>query len=154
MSIERAVTLLTPVFAAVAAWLTGLIASKFPGLPHLDAAQVTALEIAGFVGAASAAIKWLHDRQKFVRTADSVEDIVAEVVRRLQVTLGPVDLEKLLDSHAEQIVEQVGQLVHAPPSVEDVVEQIAGRLSQAQQMGQTSASTATAPAPSQSQIST
>lgn len=63
-TIERVVTLLTPVFGAMASWLTALIATNVPGAPALDAANVEGVEIAAFVGAVAIVAKWLHGRQK------------------------------------------------------------------------------------------
>jgi hypothetical protein len=64
MPLNRIVVLLTPVFAALAGWLTEWVAQHFPGTPTLDKAQLTALFIAGATYAAGQAAHWLHGWQK------------------------------------------------------------------------------------------
>jgi hypothetical protein len=66
VSIERVVTILTPVFGAISAGVVGWVGKHFPGVPALNPSDVTALEIAGFIGAVGAAQHWLHGHQKYV----------------------------------------------------------------------------------------
>jgi hypothetical protein len=137
MSIEKAVALATPLFAAGSAWLTGVVAANFPGLPAVAPGDVTALEITGATAAAAAALKWLHGRAAFAKDAanarlalDLAEKHVAAVVAA-NPAAGPAlaDIENLLASHDEAIVSRLGAMIKAPPSVTQVVEQI---LAQAQ----------------------
>lgn len=62
-SIERVVTLLTPLFAAGASWLSGLVASNVPWAPQLSPAGIEGVMIAAFLGTVAVVIKWLHGRQ-------------------------------------------------------------------------------------------
>jgi hypothetical protein len=63
VSIERVVTLLTPVFAAGASWLCGLVASNVPWAPQLSPTGIEGVMIAAFLGTVAVVIKWLHGRQ-------------------------------------------------------------------------------------------
>jgi len=111
MSIERVVAVLTPLFAAASAWLTGVIAGNFPGLPTIPPTDLTALEIAGFTAATGAALTWLHGRQKYVTLTNdakkSVEDALqkvrAEVAASPQASLAIADIEHLLKAHEGSI---------------------------------------------------
>jgi hypothetical protein len=64
LSVERVVVLLTPLFAALAAWVVAVVANNVPGSPKLDSTDLTALMISGVLGAVSLVLKWLHGRQK------------------------------------------------------------------------------------------
>jgi hypothetical protein len=64
MSLNRIVVLLTPVFAALAGWLTEWVAQHFPGTPNLDKGQLTVLFVAGATFAFGKAALWLHGWQK------------------------------------------------------------------------------------------
>jgi hypothetical protein len=63
LSIERVVTLLTPLFAAGATWLCGLVASNVPWAPTLSPTGMEGVMIAAFLGTDAVVIKWLHGRQ-------------------------------------------------------------------------------------------
>lgn len=147
LPIERVVTILTPLFAAASGWLTGWIGSNFPGLPALPAGDVTALEIAGFTGAAAAVVHWLHGRQKFVAFTDEakqeLDHAMAQVKDALahdpQAQLQLSDMEKLLEEH-QAAIEQ-GLESHVPK----VVAQSLGALFA--QLGQAPAAPAAAQAP-------
>lgn len=62
--VNRVVVLLTPLFVAASAWVSGYVAQHFPGLPALSAGEVTALMIAGAAAAVGAAYKWIDGWQK------------------------------------------------------------------------------------------
>jgi len=135
--IERVVAVLTPAFAAVAAWLTGWVGSNFPGLPTLPAGEVTALEIAGFTAATAAALKWLHGRQKFVAFTDEakqeLDHAMAQVKDALahdpQAQLQLSDMEKLLEEH-QAAIEQ-GLESHVPKVVAQSLGALFAQLGQA-----------------------
>ena len=107
LSIERVVALFTPLFAAAAAWITGVIATIVPGAPPVNTADITALEIAGAAAAIAAAIAWLHGRAFFVRDSQDAEQAIQIAQKRLEEILaanpaaGPAleDIEALLKSH-------------------------------------------------------
>lgn len=146
MSIERVVAVLTPIFAALAAWLTGLIGAHFPGV-HIDSSQIVALEIAGFTGATAAALKWLHGRQKFVAFTDDAKKTLDDALARMraelaanpQAALAIGDIESLLKSHEGQIEQTIDQ--HVPAAVAKALQAL---FSQAVQAG---AAVPVAPAP-------
>src|SRR5205085_8319438 len=77
MTLNRAVVVLTPVFAALAGWLTEWVAQHFPGTPNLDKAQLTALFIAGATYAAGQAAHWLHGWQKQEHRDDDLQLIAS-----------------------------------------------------------------------------
>lgn len=114
MSIERVVALLTPVFGALSAWLTGLVAHNFPGV-SIPAGDLTALEVAGFTGACAAALKWLHGRAQFVQAENAAKrDLaVAEAKVREVAAANPsagvavADLQAVLKAHEAAIVSGV-----------------------------------------------
>lgn len=63
--VNRIVALLTPlVFVPIAAWVAGLVADHFPGLPPLTSAQVLAVMVSAAVSAIGLAYKWLDGWQK------------------------------------------------------------------------------------------
>lgn len=127
MSIERTVALLTPVFAALSGALTGWLAHHFPGLPRLSPADVTALQIAGVTAGAAAALKWLHGRAAFVQAQAWIE----HADKNAEDATGPAlaDIEAVVKSHTDQVLDAVAAAVHAPPSVQEVVAQIGQELS-------------------------
>jgi hypothetical protein len=62
---NRIVALLTPtVFMPASAWLAGWAAAHLPGLPVFSAAQIDGLMIAGALGSATLAYKWVDGWQK------------------------------------------------------------------------------------------
>lgn len=63
-SIERVVAFLTPtVFAPLAVWISGLVATNVPFAPTPSPGVLEGIEIAAFLGACAVVIKWLHGRQ-------------------------------------------------------------------------------------------
>ena len=132
LSIERVVALFTPAFAAVAAALTAWLGTHFPGLPKLNPADTTALLVAGATAGAAAALKWLHGRQHFLSQAATVEAFVkSEIAKALaNQQAGPAieDIEKIVRDNADQIVAAIGSAVHAPASIEQIVDEILARL--------------------------
>lgn len=63
-SIERVVAFLTPtVFAPLAVWISGLVATNVPFAPTPSPGVLEGIEIAAFLGACGVVIKWLHGRQ-------------------------------------------------------------------------------------------
>jgi hypothetical protein len=149
MSIERVVAVLTPIFAALAAWLTGLIGAHFPGV-HIDSNQIIALEITGFTGATAAALKWLHGRAQFVnaeKSAVAVEAKVrAEIAASPQAALAIGDVEHLLKSHTAEIETAIDQ--HVPAAVGQALQVLFSQLGQpAVQAAAASAPSIAVPAP-------
>ena len=121
MSIERAVALVTPLFAALAAWLTGLVGAHFPGV-SIPPDQIVALEVAGFTGATAAALKWLHGRAHYTELADDAARARAELAKaRAQLasspTAGPAlaDIDALLKAHEGQVEAAIDE--HVPKAV-------------------------------------
>lgn len=133
MSIERVVVVLTPIFAALAAWITGLIGTHFPGV-HIDSSQIIALEIAGFTGAAAIVWKWLEGRQKFVAFTDdakktlddALEKIRAELAATPQAALAIGDIENLLKSHEAQIEQTID--AHVPVAVAQALQALFAQI--------------------------
>lgn len=72
MSVSRAVALLTPLFAALAGYVT-VEAAKLPGAPALDTTQLTVVFVGGATAAAAAALQWLHGRAAHERQALGIE---------------------------------------------------------------------------------
>jgi hypothetical protein len=64
MTPNRIVILVSPLFVGLAGWVVAWIAQHFPGHPHLDAAEVTAVFIAGATLAAGKVALWLRGWQK------------------------------------------------------------------------------------------
>lgn len=135
-SIERVVTLLTPLFGAASALVTGWLGQHFPGFPALNPTDVTALQIAGFTGAVVAALKWLHGRQKFVNSTTDVEQTMEQVFRKVMADqqAGPAltDIAKLLEDHQSAIIDQLGHKIGAPASAEEVAKQLLDQLERRQ----------------------
>jgi hypothetical protein len=112
---------LTPLFAALAAWLTGLIGAHVPGL-RIPPDQIIALEVAGFTGATAAAIHWIHGRAHYVELSDDADRARAELARvRAQLasspTAGPAlaDIDALLRAHEGQVEAAIDE--HVPKAV-------------------------------------
>src|SRR5579862_986678 len=76
MSANRIVTILTPVFTAVAALGSGYIA-KSTGL-NVSPAELLAVETTVGVSAAGAAIKWLHGWSVFEQAEQHAQLVLAE----------------------------------------------------------------------------
>jgi len=64
MTPERIVSFCLPFFALASAWITGLVIRYFPGAPHLDRDQLTALMSVIATTALVAGFKWMHERSK------------------------------------------------------------------------------------------
>lgn len=113
MSIERFVAfILTPVLTAASAWLTGAVAKY--GI-HLDQTGITSTATAGAVGAAAAAIHWLHGRQNplLLGLEHDVKTVAAKA--GVQVDLdGPGDVDVLADVPAATMMQPDHDQVPAP----------------------------------------
>lgn len=57
--LNRVVVVLTPLFAAVSAYVVGFIVENVPGAPELTTDQLTALMVAGALAATHAAVTWI-----------------------------------------------------------------------------------------------
>lgn len=77
MTISRFVTLLTPVFAALAGWLCDVAAQYLPGHPTLDRGELTVLFVTGATAGAAAAVKWLHGRSQHERLTLEIAELEA-----------------------------------------------------------------------------
>ncbi len=128
-SIERVVALFTPAFAAGAGWVTSIVAKAIPGV-NLPSGWVAALFGIGATAGLSAALKWLHGRQKFVNFTTDSEHIIQEVTSRLQAVGGlPLqEIEHMLESHASSIVQQLGDKIGAPNLAETIAQEIVKQL--------------------------
>lgn len=60
---NRIVVLISPVFVGLAGAIVTWISIHFPGAPHLDASELTAVFIAGSVSAAAKVALWLKGWQ-------------------------------------------------------------------------------------------
>jgi hypothetical protein len=122
-SIERVVAVLTPLFAAAAGLVTSAVGQLVPGVT-LNKTDVTALFIAGATAAVGAALKWLHGRQVFMGLVhDSM--LWSKEVEGLS---GVGNIEKLLEQHKLDIVHAIENAVHAPLSVDQVVDAMVRRM--------------------------
>lgn len=139
LSVERVVALLTPLFAAISAALTGWVGTHFPGLPQLNPGDVTALQLAGATAGAGAALKWLHGRQQFTRSLTALDALIKSEVSKATADqqAGPAleDIAGLLEQHTGQIVQAVATAVHAPPSAAEVLDELLDRAAQAKPPG-------------------
>lgn len=128
-SIERVVALFTPAFAAGAGWVTSIVAKAIPGV-NLPSGWVAALFGIGATAGLSAALKWLHGRQKFVNFTTDSEHVIQEVTARLQAVGGlPLqNIEHMLEQHASHIIEAVSSKVGAPGLAESIAEEIVKQL--------------------------
>ncbi len=128
-SIERAVALLTPLFSGASGLIVTYIAKIVPGV-HLAGGEVTALFITGATAATAAALKWLHGRQKFVNFTTDADHVVKQVVAAVQNIGGAplVDVERVLAAHEANIVQAIGNAVHAPPSAEEIAQKLVQEL--------------------------
>lgn len=136
MSIERAVALLTPLFAALAGALTAWLGKHFPGLPVLNPAEVTALMAGGALTAGAAALKWLHGRAHYTELVAVADKAKADLVNlQAQIAANPVagpalvDVETLLKAHESQILSAVDQ--HLPAAVQKSLALLLGTTGQA-----------------------
>ena len=80
---ERVVLLLTPILAGLSGWLVQLIAQHFPGTPHLDEVELTAIFAAGVLAAVTAVWQWAKGRM--AQNADR------RMLEMTQQTLPPED---------------------------------------------------------------
>jgi hypothetical protein len=132
-SIERVVALLTPFFSAGAGWVTSIIANNIPGV-SIPSGWVAGLFATGTTAAAVAALKWLHGRQKFVNFTTDSENVVHEVVARLQALGGTplVNIEQAvagqLKGHEAAIIDGVISKIGLPPSADDLAKKIVAEL--------------------------
>lgn len=77
--IPRFVALLTPLFAAAAGWMAGVVAQYVPGVV-LDQAQITTFMVTAAAAAGSSAWKWLTGWQQHERMV--AEGYAAPVARQ------------------------------------------------------------------------
>lgn len=134
-SIERVVTLLTPVFAALAAWLCALVANNVPGAPKLDPSTIEGIIIAAFLGTVGIVAKWLHGRQipqvaGLKPTQSQLEYLYAEVESYLAAHAAEfkrdtgdvqLDVEKWLNDHVPAMV---------APDIDAIVNAVLAKLGQ------------------------
>lgn len=131
-SIERAVALATPVFAAAGGYVFTLLGKVVPDV-NLSRGQFTALFISGAVAALTAALTWLRGRQSFVhfvQGADHVEKLIGDsVAKNFPQTVPELrQIEAALESHEDAIIDGVAHRVGMTPSAEDVAKQIVAAL--------------------------
>jgi hypothetical protein len=89
MSLNRAVALATPLFAAAAGWVATWLADNVPGV-SIDQGALEEIFIAGALVALAPAAQWLHGWQKFeAREADAQHAV--ELANAAPPTLIAVD---------------------------------------------------------------
>jgi hypothetical protein len=89
MSLNRAVALATPLFAAAAGWVATWLADNVPGV-SIDQGALEEIFIAGALVALAPAAQWLHGWQKFeAREADAQHAV--ELAHAAPPTLIAVD---------------------------------------------------------------
>jgi hypothetical protein len=92
MYINRLVAALTPVlFAPAAGFVTAYAATHLPGLPALDATQVTALFAAGATIAFGKAALWMHGWHLHMQSPDG------QVGR-------PADDDEIVEAHGDTLI--------------------------------------------------
>lgn len=74
---NRIVVVVSPIFVGLAGWLVAWIAQHFPGHPHLDASEVTAIFIAGAAFAAGKVALWIKGWQKHEGAQNEIAASVA-----------------------------------------------------------------------------
>jgi hypothetical protein len=123
--------ILVPVCTAVSAALTGWLARHFPGV-GLPAKDLTALMVTGGLAGAGSAIHWLSRQPKVVHLADEakleLEKLRAELAANTALTAPISEIEQTVKAHADQVVAEMGQLVHAPQSIVSLVESIVNAM--------------------------
>jgi hypothetical protein len=133
--IERVVTILTPLFAVAAGWVSTVIAQVIPGVT-IPQDQIVAFFVAGSTAAAAAAIHWLHGRQQFVAFTDQAKSTLDDAVKKVeaalaaspQASLALGDIEGLLKSHEAQIEQTID--AHVPTAVGQALQGLFSQLGQ------------------------
>ncbi len=128
MSIERVVTILSPLFTALSGAIVAWVAKSFPGGPQLDPAEISGLFALGSAAGIAALLKWLHGRAHYVQLTATFEHeralAAAYATEHPAIEATVADFEKVLTAHEDQVVAKLGALVHAPPSALEVADQI------------------------------
>lgn len=114
-SIERVVTLLTPIFAAGCAALAGWLSSKL-GV-HVDATTIAVVMSSAMLATVGIVAKWLHGRQipeiaGLTLSSAQVDQIRAQVGHHLAAVAPPVDAEAV----AQQVIARLASGVSMTPS--------------------------------------
>jgi hypothetical protein len=128
MSIERFVTILSPLFAALSGAIVAWTAKNFPGGPQLDPAEISGLFALGATAGIAAVLKWLHGRAHYVELKARFDHELAlygsTETKHPEIAGTVADVEKVFISHQDEIVAKLAALVKAPPSVQDVADEI------------------------------
>jgi hypothetical protein len=115
LSIERVVTLLTPIFAAGAAMLAGWLSTKL-GV-KVDAATIEGVMAAAFLGSVGIVYKWLHGRQipevAGLNLSSTQVDQVREQVAHHLAAQAPA-IEADVDAIAQKVLSRIAQGVTTP----------------------------------------
>jgi|HubBroStandDraft_6_1064221.scaffolds.fasta_scaffold03612_5 hypothetical protein len=104
MSTSRVVTLLTPIFGALSAFVVAWASKHLPGIPVPGPEEITALEIAGFTGAVAIAAHWLHGNQLWEARKRVVGDVETGVHT---ITKADPDLIEAIEKRVDARVEAV-----------------------------------------------
>lgn len=110
-SIERVVTLLTPLFTIVAG-IVSKAAGATVGIPEKD---YVALFITGATAALTIAVKWLDGRRKFVADLDNAKRMAENLARRADFN----DVITALEAHTAALEKNFGLLKPAPVLADD-----------------------------------
>jgi hypothetical protein len=125
LSIERVVTLLAPLFAAGATWLSGLVASNVPWAPQLSPTGIEGVMIAAFLGTIAVVIKWLHGRQIPAIAALSPIKVTQHTLDTLYA-----EIEAYLASNAHTFQGPKGEPGLSTADIEQIVTGLVGHLNE------------------------
>lgn len=122
-SIERVVTLLTPIFAAGCAALAGWLSTKL-GV-HVDATTIAVVMSSAILASVGIVAKWLHGRQipdiaGLTLSGAQVDQIREQVAHHLAAVAPPVEADVV----AQQVIARLASGVSMTPSA-DAAQQVA-----------------------------
>lgn len=129
ISKDLSVRLITIVATPVVAGLVAYAAKHGVNLPSND---VLVLTVAAALAVLGAGFHWLQRQPVILKTEDELEKLAESIATKVKadpVTAGAVqDLGDQLKAHTDEIIKTIGTAVHAPPSAQEVLEQMAAAI--------------------------
>jgi hypothetical protein len=131
---DTLVRVLTPILTPLAGALSAIIAKAVPGV-NIDRTGIVALMLLGAVSALLPALHYLHKNAKVQKLDSDVDGLADKVAGKINADpaahSGVEEIKAELEAHKAEIVDAIAKAIHAPPSVDQVAQQVVRSLATA-----------------------